>query len=210
MDSGPAPRLATRTHTGQLLRDVARQLDEALAVLDGETSEPAVSARGRLEAAREALALLTLERAVPAAPPGDDPSEPTLVRRHVVDAAATAPVAARAFSRETCLLWGVPEPVVNAVIDIASELTANAVRHATAPVVLALERQGDELRISAWDDGAGRPRLLPYRPGISEHGLGLHLVVRLSREWGCSEDQAGKWVWAAVPLPSEGRARPAG
>lgn len=210
MDSGPVPRLATRTRTGQLLRDVARQLDEALAVLDGETSEPAVTARERLEVAREALALLALERAVPSPLSGTGSGQPGLVRRHVVDVAATAPVSARAFSRETCALWAVPEPVVNAVIDIASELTANAVRHATAPVVLALERQGDELWVSAWDDGPGRPRLLPYRPGMSEHGLGLHLVTRLSREWGCSEDQAGKWVWAAVPLPGPGAARSAG
>ena len=95
-----------------------------------------------------------------------------------------------------------PAAVVSAVIDIASELVANAVRYASRPVVLAVELEPDGMRVSVWDDGPGRPRRLPYRPGISERGLGLQLVTHLSESWGCQEDQDGKWVWAHVALPA--------
>lgn len=196
------PALSTRTRAGQLLRDVARQLDEALVVLADEPSRAAAVARARLEAAREAVALLALERATPALPSsGADPPQPVLVRRALLEPDPLAPEAARSFCRDTCGLWSVGATAVNAVIDIASELVANAVRHASAPVVLALEREPDGMRVSAWDDGPGRPRVLPYRPGISERGLGLRLVIRLSEQWGCSEDQDGKWVWARVRVP---------
>lgn len=215
-DSEQEPRtdagapLATRSRVGQLLRDVARQLDDALSVLADEPSAAVREARTRLEAAREAVALLSLERAAPGVPGrGPDRPEPVLVRRAVLDAGPTSPEAARRFCRETCDVWAVPAPVVNAVTDIASELVANAVRHASAPLVLALELEQDGMRVCAWDNGPGRPRRLPYRPGISERGLGLHLVTRLSEDWGCQEHQDGKWVWARVPLPgSAAGARP--
>ena len=200
----PGLRLATRTRTGQLLRDVARQLDEALAVLVDETTSAAVEARARLEAAREAVALLALERAAPRPAREPDRPDPVLVRRTVVDAGPSSPEAARRFCRQTCDMWSVPGAVVNAVIDIASELVANAVQHASGPVVLSIELESDGVRIGAWDDGPGRPRLLPYRAGISERGIGLQLVTHLSEDWGCSEDQNGKWVWARVPLPAAG------
>lgn len=194
-------KLATRTRAGQLLRDVARQLDEALAALVEEATPAAVEARGRLEAAREAVALLALERAAPAVPStGPSPAQPALVRRTVLEVAPTAPEAARSFCRETCAVWAVEAGVVTAVIDVASELVSNAVRHASGPIVLALERTADGMRVSVWDDGPGRPRVLPYRPGVSEHGIGMRLISHLSERWGCSEDQDGKWVWARLPL----------
>ena len=199
--SDPDSRLATRTPAGQLLRDVARQIDDALVALADEPSPAAAEARGRLEAAREAVALLALERAAPAAPStGHGSAPPALVRRVVLEVSTAAPEAARSFCRETCDVWAVEGNVVTAVIDVASELVSNAVKHASRPVVLALERRADGMRVSVWDDGPGRPRVLPYRPGISEHGIGMRLIGHLSEQWGCSEDQDGKWVWARLPL----------
>ncbi len=45
------------------------------------------------------------------------------------------------------------------------------------------------------------PRVLPYRPGLSEKGLGLRLVKQLSTYWGAAADDGGKWVWARIALP---------
>jgi hypothetical protein len=36
---------------------------------------------------------------------------------------------------------------------------------------------------------------------VSEKGLGLRLVRRLSTHWGTATDDGGKWVWARIALP---------
>ena len=43
--------------------------------------------------------------------------------------------------------------------------------------------------------------MLPYRPGLSDKGLGLRLVKQLSTHWGAAVDDGGKWVWARIALP---------
>ncbi|MCW2613675.1 MAG: serine/threonine protein kinase, partial [Frankiales bacterium] len=115
----------------------------------------------------------------------------------------SAPREARASSRETCRRWSLPPAIASAVVDLASELVSNAARHGHGPVVLALELGTGQVSVSVFDDGPGHPELLPYRPGLSERGLGLHLVQRLSDRWGWTGDGHGKWVWARVSLPSD-------
>ena len=70
-------------------------------------------------------------------------------------------------------------------------------------MVLALERGAGNLLVRAWDDGPGSPRVLPYRPGLSDKGLGLRLVKQLSTHWGAASDDGGKWVWARIALPDQ-------
>ena len=209
MSRGPLPpesapraarRTAKRTRSGQLFRELGQQLSEATAVLEDEPSSEAVAAAlVSLEQAREALSLLMLERAAGAtagAAAGAD--APVLVRRSLLDVDRSAVRLGRSFTRTTCEQWDLPAPVVSAASDVVSELVANAVRGAKEPLVVALELGPDELLVQVWDDGPGLPRLLPYRPGVSERGIGLRLVSQLSTTWGALEEQGGKWVWARL------------
>ena len=132
---------------------------------------------------------------------GDADATPRLVLRRELPVSTSAPRLARSFCRETCAEWALPPQVVNTVTDLASELVANAVRHTRSPMRLALERSTHALVLSVWDDGVGVPHVLPYRPGISERGLGLRLVKQLSSDWGWASVDDGKAVWARIPLP---------
>lgn len=197
--SHPSPAAPSiRTPAGRLLRDVTQQLIEVQELLEREPRSEALSqALERLESTREALSLLALERAAQRSGPlaADRPS--VVRRRELAPGTASAP-ATRAFCRETLAGWSVGAELAASAVDVASELVANALRSSRSPIVVRLELREDGLLVSTWDDGAGRPRLRPYRPGISERGIGLHLVEHLSQAWGWTDEQGGKWVWARM------------
>lgn len=204
VDAGAEPAPATRSRTGQLLRELAHSLTEASKVLSDEPSSEAVgTAVTQLQHAREALSLLALERAAPEPAEGRPvlADAPALLRRTELDRSPTAPQTARALLKQTCAEWAVADEVTNAAIDVASELVTNAVQHSEQVVVLAVELRTDALVLSVWDDGPGRPRVLPYRAGRSERGIGLRLVKQLSERWGWTDEQHGKWVWSRLALP---------
>ena len=92
--------------------------------------------------------------------------------------------------------WQVEARIANAVLDVAHELLVNAHQHATPPVRLTVTAGVDEIRVEVSDTGTQPARMLPYRPGLSEHGLGLHLVRQLSLDWGQTSEAEGKTVWA--------------
>jgi len=193
-DLGPS-----RPTTSRLLRELDLQLQAAADALSRD--EPAHDlARRSVARAREALGQLRAEQEAAAA---EDPDADALalVRRISLAPDRTSTRRARAFAVQTCDLWRLPVSVRNAAVDIASELVANAAAHGTGRVVLALERGAGNLLVRAWDDGPGTPRVLPYRPGVSEKGLGLRLVKQLSTHWGAAADDGGKWVWARIALP---------
>lgn len=191
MPTPPADATAPPT-TRELLRRLEAHLADAEAGLSG-VGAAGERARDALARARGILEQLHADRGAPA--PG-----PAVVRRVKLPPRAQSAQQARAFTLESCQQWALPPQVVNAATDLASELVANAVAHSTAMVVLALERGAGSLLVRVWDDGAGLPRLLPYRPGVSERGLGLRLVRQLSTHWGVAEESEGKWVWARVAL----------
>lgn len=192
---------AVRSRTGRLLRE----LDEHLLQLEGALCAAGPSgrqARTLLAQARAVLAEVRAERLVehrrPPLPAG--PDAPALVRRVELPVDPRAAGEARRFSAQTCAAWDLPPTTCSAATDICSELVANAAACSTSPPVLALERGPEALLVRVWDDGPGTPRVLPYRAGISEHGLGLRLVRQLSSHWGVADDAGGKWVWARLPL----------
>ena len=198
MDQDAAP---VRPTTSWLLRELDLQLDAAADALS--RAEPAHDlARSSIGRAREALAQLRAEQEADEQEPGEtDPLALALVRRVELAPDRTSSRRARAFVVQTCDRWGLATSVRNAAVDIASELVANAAANGNGPVVLALERGAGNLLVRAWDDGPGLPRVLPYRPGLSEKGLGLRLVKQLSTHWGAAADDGGKWVWARIALP---------
>ena len=196
MDQDAPP---VRPTTTWLLRELDLQLEAAADALS--RAEPAHDlARSSVDRARHALAQLQAQQdADEATEP--DPGALALVRRIQLSPDRGSARKARAFTVQTCERWALPTSVRNAAVDIASELVSNAAAHGSGPVVLALERGAGNLLVRAWDDGPGSPRVLPYRPGLSEKGLGLRLVKQLSTHWGAAADDGGKWVWARIALP---------
>ena len=197
MDQDAAP---VRPTTSWLLRELDLRLEAAADALSRD--EPAHDlACSSVARAREALAQLRVEQEADELGAEADPTALALVRRIELTPNRTSARRARAFTVQTCDRWALPTSVRNAAVDIASELVANAAAHGSGPVVLALERGAGNLLVRAWDDGPGTPRVLPYRPGLSEKGLGLRLVKQLSTHWGAAADDGGKWVWARIALP---------
>jgi len=194
-------RTAARTRAGRLLRQLDQHLLEVETALLG-TGPVGQSARTALAEARAVLAELRAERIADREAPGPG-AGPALVRRVELAVDPRSAHAARAFCLATAELWSLPPGVANAATDIASELVANACAHCTTPPVLALELGPEAVLVRVWDDGPGTPRVQPYRPGVSERGLGLRLVKQLSSHWGVAADGGGKWVWARLPLPDD-------
>lgn len=198
---------SVRTESGRVIRDALRHLDEVVEALSRHASQQEVAtALDRIGDVREALMVLAREGTKPR--PAKASTSPALVRRIELEPVAGSSLKAREFCRERCELWSLPPGVTATATDVTSELVANAAGVAQAPVVLALELRPDQLLISVWDDSPGRPRVLPYRPGVSERGVGLRLVKQLSSQWGWTEHQGGKWVWARLVFPLAGEPAP--
>ena len=78
---------------------------------------------------------------------------------------------------------------------LATELTANAVRHARTPFTVNMSWGGGRLRFEVTDASP-----LPPRPQLQEHlettgGRGLVLVDTVAKRWGVDRHAQGKTVW---------------
>lgn len=94
---------------------------------------------------------------------------------------------------------------------IASELLANAVRHARpredGRMVIRWQVRAGVLDLEVTDGGsAGEIR--PLRPAtLSTNGRGLRIVRSLAHEWGVVQNSHGRTVWACLGGPSRRRHR---
>jgi anti-sigma regulatory factor (Ser/Thr protein kinase) len=119
---------------------------------------------------------------------------------------------ARQFTRQTMRRWNL-HSIHDDAVQIASELVANAVRHARpdaatagnpqAGVWLAFTLRPRTLLCVVRDPSQLSPRLTPPPP-MAEHHRGLPIVNALSNTWGWTTDPQthGKSVWARVALPA--------
>jgi anti-sigma regulatory factor (Ser/Thr protein kinase) len=81
---------------------------------------------------------------------------------------------------------------------IISELVTNALRHGLGEIVArSAMSDGGVLYLSVTDSGQELPELLPVDP-LRVGGVGLHIVDRLSSQWGISPFPGGKTVWATM------------
>lgn len=92
-------------------------------------------------------------------------------------------------------------PVRDDVIYIASELSANAVRHTASGrggcFAVEITCLVAAVRVAVADCGAkAGPRLI--EDPVSENGRGLHVVAGLAFRSGVSGDHRGRLVWADV------------
>ena len=130
--------------------------------------------------------------------PTDMGDPPQLALRVQVDASPEAAREARNQLRK--LLKGTPlsERTANAALDVAHELMINAQQHGRPPVHLVVVVGPVEVRVEVRDASPRPAKVLPYRPGISDRGLGLRLVRHLSVAWGQEFGADGKSVWALI------------
>ncbi|MGP3953395.1 ATP-binding protein [Streptomyces sp. 7N604] len=116
------------------------------------------------------------------------PAEPGAVR------------AARAVVRSTLNEWGL-NAVGDLTVLLVSELVTNALRHATGPIGVSVQRiRNDALLVEVSDPLPELPLARDARPE-DEGGRGLQLVARTSRRWGTRRGSAGKTVWFELGLP---------
>jgi anti-sigma regulatory factor (Ser/Thr protein kinase) len=85
---------------------------------------------------------------------------------------------------------------------LVTELVTNSVRHGRGDHVrLILDRRApDRLRCEVVDDGHGFLPIARPADSTQEGGWGLHLVERLSRDWGVREGSTHVWFELA-PTP---------
>src|SRR5206468_2951238 len=80
---------------------------------------------------------------------------------------------------------------------LVSELVTNAVLHARTDLTVAVERRGENVRVSVSDGSARQPRLRHHSVEAGT-GRGLLLVERMARRWGVEPAGTGKVVWFEV------------
>src|SRR3954470_17144422 len=115
----------------------------------------------------------------------------------VLPMSSESPRAAPEFARTS----GCPAHALEVLDDallLISELVTNSVLHGGPPIVLAIECDGEELKVRVRDGLAALP--VPRVAGDDdESGRGLTLVELLTDTWGVEpvsdEHGAGKQVW---------------
>ncbi|GAB3878800.1 hypothetical protein GCM10029964_030030 [Kibdelosporangium lantanae] len=117
-----------------------------------------------------------------------------------IDAGLDSSRFARAYVRQVCADWDIPDEVVSDALGVATELVDNAVQHAAAPTEIRLELRAGALTVAV-RDGSPRPAVLHERVGDDRTGNGLRIVADIARTWGCSPHlSGGKVVWAVLSL----------
>jgi anti-sigma regulatory factor (Ser/Thr protein kinase) len=92
------------------------------------------------------------------------------------------------------------------VLIVASELVTNAVLHARTTLELSYAADDSnvevgvrDLDVRPWRPAVSAPAPVPARsswPSLSLGGRGLAIVAAMADEWGVTETQDGKQVWA--------------
>jgi len=123
---------------------------------------------------------------------------PPTVARHIhLERATSSPRRARLFVDAACADWQL-DVIRNDAVAVASELVANAVRHAGTDCRLALRYRARGLTIAVYDRVPGRLPV-PHPFDASEGPHGLFIVGALSLQWGISRRRDEKCVWSFLP-----------
>ncbi|MER5968679.1 ATP-binding protein [Streptomyces sp. NPDC002055] len=116
------------------------------------------------------------------------PAEPGSVRK------------ARSLVRSTLNEWG-----LNAVSDVTvllvSELVTNAMRYASGPIGVRIQRIRSDALLVEVSDPLPDPPLARSAAPDDEGGRGLQLVAHASKRWGTRHGNRGKAVWFELGLP---------
>jgi anti-sigma regulatory factor (Ser/Thr protein kinase) len=93
---------------------------------------------------------------------------------------------------------GLPADLMQVIVLLASELVANAVKHASAELVaIRFAVFTEHVRVEVADEGPGFTEIPPAPEPSQIGGWGLHLVDELSSRWGVADGQGAR-VWFEV------------
>ncbi|MEV0350517.1 ATP-binding protein [Nonomuraea sp. NPDC050680] len=96
-------------------------------------------------------------------------------------------------------------PETDTVQLIVSELATNAIRHTRSGLPggrfgVTLHAGSTLLILAVLDEGGPATPHLHQAEDEDQNGRGLHLVETLTTRWGVHGDDAGRTVWALIPL----------
>ena len=109
---------------------------------------------------------------------------------------AAAPRLARHALRDWLATIPCPDTLVGDAQLVVSELTTNAVVHATSAPTIEASFDDGRLRIEVHDQDRSPPRI--RRPVTADGGWGLRLVAAVTDGWGWTPTRAGKRVWVEM------------
>lgn len=112
--------------------------------------------------------------------------------------ASSAPLARRLVTQA---MAGAPDPLLRRAALVASELVTNSVRHAPGVVSVSLVQVAADWVVAVTDSSSTPPQLRDAGP-LADHGRGLLIVHRVSRELGWARTPTGKVVWARLSARS--------
>jgi histidine kinase-like protein len=114
----------------------------------------------------------------------------------------TAARVARRLIRSACRDWAVHDSACGEALVVATELVTNVIQHAGTECELTVRIDNEGLRVEVRDFHPG----MPPRPQSSkeriQRGWGLQAVALLSTQWGVTELEDGKSLWAVLLLPA--------
>jgi anti-sigma regulatory factor (Ser/Thr protein kinase) len=115
--------------------------------------------------------------------------------------------AGRRFVADTLTAWGLTDDdparaILDDVVLAASELLANAARFCTTPIRLAVDVHRYSVELAVTDNHPDRA--IAHSPDHeASSGRGLHIVARISEEWGQRIlDSTTKEVWCRIAVPA--------
>jgi len=112
-----------------------------------------------------------------------------------------APALAREHVRSIGSSW--PPQVMESVLLAVTEVVTNAVRYGKGGIEFGVQVTGGTLRVEVRDENPEPPQRRPRSAdGLTEGGLGLHLLDAITRDWGTDtrDDAHGKTVWLEVSI----------
>jgi anti-sigma regulatory factor (Ser/Thr protein kinase) len=89
---------------------------------------------------------------------------------------------------------------------VVSELVANSILHACAPIALHLRERSDAVRLGVSDGSTAVACNEPSEPGATS-GRGMQIIESACTRWGSEVDGTGKLTWADIPTTPERRTR---
>ena len=199
----PAGALADRVLQSAARFDTAGAADTA-AVLVARVPEEV--GRDPMERVVEATGVPADELQLPGYPLGDKqpdlwslPPDPPREARIRLAPVAASVSRMRELLRRLLRSWRMPDAGDGVIELLATELAANAVRHAQSDMTVVVRYLGDVIRIEVGDGSRALP--VPRQADDDDlDGRGLALVDALAKEWGVLPTRTGKRVWCDVSI----------
>src|SRR5438045_2213192 len=109
----------------------------------------------------------------------------------------SAPAVARGHINANLNARGVPEPVIDVMALLTSEVVTNARLHGGEALDLELVISDRVLRVAVGDPCPSPPVVLS--DPSADAGRGMRMVEQLAGTWGTTDTDDGKRVWFEVP-----------